>query len=71
MDLSSTNSAKDLKLTNGDFVRVPRISDQYINPLVLSGEVVREGTFAWKPGLRISSYLGDLDRDYREQACSL
>jgi len=48
-----------LRVQGGDLIRVPKVLDQLDNTVELKGHVLRESTFGWKPGLRLSDVIPD------------
>jgi protein involved in polysaccharide export with SLBB domain len=60
IDLTSA-SGWSAALGNGDKLRVPTIRPTLENSVVLSGYVLRPGSFEYHPGLRLSNILGSFD----------
>ena len=59
----TVTSGRKARIQAGDTVIIPSISDitgQYIE---ISGAATRPGRFAWMPGMRVSSVIGDLNTD--------
>ena len=59
----TTAKGKSVRIQAGDRVNISSISDitgQYVE---IVGAATRPGRFAWMPGMRVSSLIGDLDVD--------
>jgi len=56
---------EDLKqsLVDGDSLYVAGIKDEISNQVLLRGTVARPGGYAWRPGLRVSDLLANIDED--------
>jgi polysaccharide export outer membrane protein len=63
-----TTSGKSLKLRSGDKVLVPSASTYFENSIELEGAVIRPGTTAWKPGLRVSDIIGSARSSLKPEA---
>ena len=62
LDLTDT-SALRLPIQDGDLVSVGSLPDRIDNPITFSGAVSRKGLVAWEPGLRLSSFIKNPDKD--------
>jgi protein involved in polysaccharide export with SLBB domain len=59
---------KKARIQAGDRVNIPSISDitgQYVE---IAGAATRPGRFAWMPGMRVSSIIGNIDADLMPSA---
>ncbi|EHJ06111.1 SLBB domain-containing protein [Marinobacter manganoxydans] len=59
---------KKARIQAGDRVNIPSISDitgQYVE---IAGAATRPGRFAWMPGMRVSSIIGNIDADLMSSA---
>ena len=59
---------QSMHLVNGDKVFVPVGTNEPENPVELRGAVVRAGLYQWKEGIRLSHFIGRLDRDLLPEA---
>ena len=62
--ISVTDVRSSLVLQNGDKIRVDRVTDQFSNPVRISGAVVRPGVYEHREGARLSDYLQSVRRDF-------
>ena len=52
-----------LPIQDGDLVAVGSLPNRIENPITLSGAVTQKGLVAWEPGLRLSSFIKNSDKD--------
>jgi len=50
-----------IKLRDGDKLVVPEVLPDLENAVTLSGHVFRQGTYAWRPGMRLSNLIRSAD----------
>ena len=62
LDLTDASTLR-LPIQDGDFVTVGSLPNQIENPITLSGAVTQKGLVAWEPGLRLSSFIKNPDKD--------
>ena len=62
LDLTDASTLQ-LPIQDGDFVTVGSLPNQIENPITLSGAVTQKGLVAWEPGLRLSSFIKNPDKD--------
>lgn len=55
------NNAAAMLVRSGDTLLIPEILPDVDNGVVLSGHVYRQGTFAWRPGLRLTDIIQSPD----------
>ena len=56
------------ELFDGDIITVEEMATRMQNPITLIGEVERPGVVAWMPGVRISTFIKNIDGDVKESA---
>ena len=61
-------SGRNLVLRSGDRVLVPSASVYFDNSIELEGAVIRPGTTAWRPGLRVSDIIGSARSSLKPEA---
>lgn len=54
----------DYKISDGDIVRIAKVSDQLSNSVVLKGAVKRPGRYGWFKGIRFSNILSSINADF-------
>lgn len=57
-----------LILSDGDKIIAQSLSDAVTNSVTLSGAVIRDGTYGWFPGIRVSDLITDVRRDLQSTA---
>ncbi len=62
LDVNLADLGKDFELRDGDRVTAFPVLPVPENRVRLFGHVYRPGTYAWTPGMRVSSLLGSTDR---------
>jgi polysaccharide biosynthesis/export protein len=62
LDLSNAND-RNIKLRNGDVLRLDSISARVQNQVTLVGAVVRPGKYAWQDGMHISNLIQSIWTD--------
>ncbi len=67
INLSSKQSTS-LRLSDGDELIVGSISDYVQSSIKISGAVIRDGLYKWKPGIRVSNLIKNLKTDLRVDA---
>ncbi len=60
VDLSDDASAA-IKLRGGDTLVVPEVLPDFDSAVTMSGHVYRPGTYAWKPGMRVTDLVRSVD----------
>lgn len=61
VDANLTTDALRWVLRNGDILHIPTIRPTVEDSVVLTGHVHRPGSFAFRPGMRITDLIGSLD----------
>jgi polysaccharide biosynthesis/export protein len=61
VEIDLVANASHAMLQNGDILHIPTIRPTVEDSVVLQGHVFRPGTFAFRPGMRISDVIGSLD----------
>jgi protein involved in polysaccharide export with SLBB domain len=61
MEVAYDQTGLATPLTDGDLVHVFSIAPQYTKTVVLRGNTVNPGRYAWHPGMRISELIPDKD----------
>ncbi len=54
----------DYKISDGDIIRIARVTDQLSNSVVLRGAVKRPGRYGWYKGIRFSNILSTINADF-------
>ena len=62
LDLTDASTLQ-LPIQDGDFVTVGSLPNQIENPITFSGAVTQKGLVAWEPGLRLSSFIKNPNKD--------
>lgn len=60
---ATTTNAQQLIVTQGDEIRVPRISEVIDNSVTITGAVTRPGSYEWYPGLSIRDFITSVTQD--------
>ncbi len=63
LDLSKPENY-DFLVSDGDIIRIAKISDQLTKSVMLSGAVKRPGRYGWYEGIRFSDILSDINTDF-------
>ena len=65
INLDLTNSANlDFKISDGDIVRIAKISDQISESISIKGAVKRPGKYGWYQGIRFTDVLNKTNADF-------
>ena len=54
----------DYKISDGDIIRIARVTNQLSNSVVLRGAVKRPGRYGWYKGIRFSNILSTINADF-------
>ena len=54
----------DYKISDGDIIRIARVSNQLSNSIILKGAVKRPGRYGWYKGIRFSNILSTINADF-------
>ena len=57
------SSIASLVMRDGDILQVPSSGDNLANGITVEGAVYRPGSFGWRPGMRVSDLIGNVERD--------
>ncbi|WP_088331517.1 SLBB domain-containing protein [Lacimicrobium sp. SS2-24] len=68
MQLTVDLTREDIRVQNGDEVRIARVAPQVTNAVTLIGAVARPGNYQWHEDLRISDLLGNRKESLLETA---
>lgn len=68
MQLTVDLSREDIKVQNGDEVRIAKVAPHVTNAVTLIGAVARPGKYQWRDDLRVSDLLGDRKTSLLETA---
>ena len=56
----------DYKISDGDIIRIARVTNQLSNSVVLKGAVKRPGRYGWYKGIRFSNILSTINADFQD-----
>jgi len=62
LDLNDAGALR-LPIQDGDLLTVGSLPNRIENPVTLRGAVTQKGLVAWEPGLRLSSFIKNADKD--------
>lgn len=68
IQLTADLTSQEIKVADGDYITVPKVSPFVTNSVTLIGAVARPGKYQWREGMTISDILGQPQRDLLEVA---
>ena len=75
LEVTLDATGRQVKLQDGDVLRVYSFVPRFDNAIVLRGNVANPGRYAWRPGMKVSDLIPDRDslltRDYWKQRAKL
>ncbi|MCF2948448.1 SLBB domain-containing protein [Paraglaciecola aquimarina] len=68
VQLTVDNLKQNIKVSDGDKITVPEVSEYVSDSITLIGDVARPGNYQWSNSLSVFSLLGDVKRELSETA---